>query len=75
MAEIKFDGGVSAQELLTAIKGLGFTPATHPNLLKDMIRSFKEVSARDNISLEDQISVLFSFDEDGLTGLAITRKG
>jgi len=52
----------------------GYTPETHPHLLRDMERMFKEASAAANVTMDERISCLFTFDETGVTGAEITRK-
>ncbi len=54
----------STVDLLLALRALGFTPRTHPNIVKDMQRAFNEASVHSEISLEDKISVRFRFAPD-----------
>ena len=54
----------STADLLRELRRLGFTPETHPNLVKDMQRAFKEASAHSGISMGDRVSVRFRFAPD-----------
>jgi len=62
------------RQLVDHLYAMGFTPETHPHLLRDMTRMFKEATAAANVTMDERISCLFTFDKDGLTGVEITRK-
>lgn len=62
------------QVLVDHLRSMGFTPLTHPNIVRDMMRVFKEAVSAAGVRLEDQISVRFTFDADGVTGAVVTRK-
>ena len=59
--------------LVDHLYDMGFTPETHPHLLRDMLRMFKEETATAGLREEDKISVRFSFDADGCTGVEIRK--
>lgn len=60
-------------ELIDQLRKLGFTPETHPYLIRDMQRALKEATAAAGVSMEDTLSVRFSFDRDGCTGAKVTK--
>lgn len=63
-----------AEELLDALLLMGFTPTSHPDLVKDMQRAFKEASAHtDGITEDDPIGCKFTFDEDGTVACTIRK--
>lgn len=60
--------------LVENLRSMGFTPLTHPNLVRDMRRAFMEALTASGFGLEDQISVMFRFDENGVTGAEVTKR-
>lgn len=74
MSVIKFDGSVTSEALVQMVKDMGFTPETHPHLFRDMVRGFKEAMAHAGVSMDDRISVSWTFDENGVTGATVERK-
>jgi len=63
-----------SRQLVDHLYAMGFTPETHPYLLRDMTRMFKEASAAANVTMDERISCRFTFDETGVTDVKITRK-
>lgn len=74
MSELRLNPDQPASKLVGELRNLGFTPETHPDLAKDMARRFRETVAAGGYSLEDQISVTFEFDTNGLTGVKIKKR-
>lgn len=64
----------NARALVEGLRAMGFTPQTHPNLVKDMTRVFKEASAAAGIEMDEPIRCRFTFTEDGTPSVEITRK-
>lgn len=64
----------SPEELFDSLIEMGFTPWTHPTLIKDMHRGFQEAAAHTDIDLDEPVSVRFLFDDHGLTEVKIERK-
>jgi hypothetical protein len=64
-----------ARKLIDSLAQLGFTPETHPNILKDMRRALKEAGAREGVDMETPLSWRFHFADDGSVTVEILKDG